>query len=81
MQALQYLQHESNPNAFSHRYLGLLKNGFNDTPQALERKFLNIDLDDADALVGAAALLIDKRTAMLETLYAACDRAVTCRVR
>jgi oligoendopeptidase F len=69
--ALEYLQqYESDPHGFSRRYVALLENGFTDTPQALERKFLDIDLDDADGLVGNAAATIGKRTAELAHLYA-----------
>lgn len=46
-------------------------NGFTDTPQMLERKFLGIDLDDADGLVGNAAAMISQRTAELSRLYSA----------
>jgi hypothetical protein len=49
----------------------LIKNGFTDTPQALERKFLDIDLNDAGGLVGNAAAMISQRTAKLLNLYSA----------
>ena len=69
--ALEYLrQYESDPHGFSHRYVGLLKNGFTNTPQALERKFLDIDLEDADGLVSNAVAIIDQRTAELAHMYA-----------
>ncbi len=57
------------PNAFAPRYVALLKNGFNDSPAALERRFLGIDLSDERALVTNAAALIDARTAELSLLY------------
>lgn len=70
--ALQYLRRfEQDPQGFSKRYVVLLKNGFDDTPQALEKKFLGIDLDDSASLVKDAAGIIDKRTAGLESLYEA----------
>jgi oligoendopeptidase F len=68
--AVQYLQqYEADPKGFSSRYVALLKNGFTDTPQALEKRFLSVNLDDPGPLVGAAAALIDRRTAELRTLY------------
>jgi len=69
--ALEYWrQYEADPQAFSRRYVALLKAGMSDSPQALERRFLDIDLDDAGALVGNATHLIDGRTAALSRLYA-----------
>jgi oligoendopeptidase F len=69
--ALEYLsQFEKDPKGFSQGYVALLKNGFDDRPQALEKKFLEIDLDDSVALVANAADMIGKRTATLERLYA-----------
>jgi oligoendopeptidase F len=68
--AVQYLQqYEADPKGFSTRYVALLKNGFTDTPQALEKRFLGVDLDDPDRLVQAAAAVIDRRTTALEALY------------
>jgi oligoendopeptidase F len=70
--AVQYVtQFEAQPKDFSHRYVALLKNGFDDTPQALERRFLGIGLDNSTLLVDAAAALIEKRTIELQTLYKA----------
>ena len=60
---------EANPKAFSTRYVALLRNGFTDTPQALERKFLGIDLANEAALVAGAAAFIEARTATLLQLY------------
>jgi len=56
--------------AFSHRYVALLENGFNDTPAALERRFLGIDLSNEAGLVATSGQLIDARTALLAELYA-----------
>jgi len=70
--ALEYLhQYEQDPRRFASRYVALLKNGFTDTPQVLERKFLDIDLDDAGGLVGNAAAMISHRTTELSKLYSA----------
>jgi oligoendopeptidase F len=60
---------ERNPDAFARAYLALLKNGFNDTPAALERRFLGIDLRDEPNLVATAAALIETRSALLAKLY------------
>ncbi len=68
--ALQYFSDfERDPARFSPRYVALLKNGFNDTPAALERRFLGIDLNDEPALVANASALITARTGQLEQLY------------
>ncbi len=68
--ALRYFtQFETDPKGFSPRYGALLKNGFNDSPAALERRFLGIDLSDERALVANATALIDARTKMLAELY------------
>jgi oligoendopeptidase F len=68
--ALQYLkQFADDPQGFSRRYVTLLKNGFTESPQTLEKQFLNINLNDADHLVGDASALIKKRTSILESLY------------
>lgn len=74
--ALQYLHElEQDPKGFPVRYVALLKNGFTDTPQALEKKFLGIDMDDAVGLVKGASALIDARTRELQALYAACKES------
>ncbi len=68
--AMQYFaDFEHDPGSFSRRYVALLKNGFNDTPAALEKRFLGIDLPNEAALVTNAASLIDARTAVLSRLY------------
>jgi oligoendopeptidase F len=70
--ALEYLrQFEADPQNFSQRYVSLLKNGFTDTPQRLEEKFLGIDLDNSERMVSNAATLIEERTTTLERLYRA----------
>jgi oligoendopeptidase F len=74
--ALNYFeQFEADRQGFSQRYVALLKNGFSDTPRALERRFLNIDLDDADGLVSSAATFIDQRRSILERLYQEAEQA------
>ena len=70
--AMEYFrQYEADPSGFSARYMALLGNGFDDTPQALERRFLGIDLDHVEALVRNANARIDARAAVLARLYAA----------
>ena len=71
--ALDYLRlFERDPKDFQVRYVALLKNGFDDTPAALLRRFLGIDFDDGAGLVRDATGLIDRHTTMLEGLYAGC---------
>jgi oligoendopeptidase F len=65
--------YEQDPQGFAPRYVALLGNGFDDTPQALLKRFLGLDLDDADALVQAAIRAIDERTTALAALYDADD--------
>lgn len=68
--ALEYLHRlDEDPSGFPPRYVALLKNGFTDTPQALQKKFLGIDLDDAQGLVLDASGLIARRAHILESLY------------
>jgi oligoendopeptidase F len=76
--ALEYLRrlHEE-PAVFPTRYAALLKNGFTDSPRALERKFLGIDLEDTDGLVRDAAALIERRAVVLRSLYGAAKVSAT----
>jgi oligoendopeptidase F len=68
--ALQYFAgFERDPQAFSRQYVALLKNGFNDTPSALEKRFLGINLGDEAGLVANASAFLDARTALLSKLY------------
>ncbi|HEU5480144.1 MAG TPA: M3 family metallopeptidase, partial [Candidatus Tumulicola sp.] len=68
--ALAYFKEfERAPQAFVPRYVALLKHGFDDSPAALERRFLGIDLSDEPALVESAAATIDARTQTLAKLY------------
>ena len=70
--ALEYLrQFEADPQGFSRRYVALLKNGFDASPQVLEKRFLGIDLDDSAGLVSGATGVITGRVHLLEKLYAA----------
>lgn len=73
--ALEYLhQFKQDPKGFPARYVALLKNGYTDTPQALEKKFLGIDMDDADGLVRNASELVVSQSAVLQALYAGCGK-------
>ena len=68
--ALRYFSdYERAPATFSKQYVALLKNGFDDSPAALERKFLGINLNDEAALVDGADRFIGARTATLARLY------------
>lgn len=74
--ALAYFtDYERDAQAFSPRYVALLKNGFNDSPAALERRFLGIDLGDERGLVANAAASIDARTQTLSNLYSSASPA------
>ncbi len=74
--ALRYLNaFEQDPKGFPARYVALLKNGFTDTPQVLEKKFLGVDMDDADGLVRNASEMLTTRTAQLQALYAGCGKS------
>jgi oligoendopeptidase F len=64
-----YTAFERDPQTFSARYVALLSNGFNESPAALERKFLGIDLADEAGLTKNAAAFINGRTAILAKLY------------
>ena len=69
--ALEYLrQFERDPQDFERRYVALQSNGFDATAAALLKRFMQIDLDDPDALVRGATGLIAARTATLAALYA-----------
>jgi oligoendopeptidase F len=66
--ALEYFSaFQRDPATFSPRYVALLKNGFNDSPAALERRFLGIDLRNEGQLVANAAAVISARTQYLAT--------------
>lgn len=68
--ALRYFSDfERDPEAFSVRYVALLRNGFTDSPTVLERRFLRIDLGDEVGLVASSTAFIDRRTEMLSALY------------
>lgn len=68
--ALRYFSDfQRDPGSFARAYVAMLKNGFNDTPAALERRFLAVDLHDEPGLVATAASLIETRTALLAKLY------------
>jgi hypothetical protein len=68
--ALRYFtDFENEPASFPKRYVALLKNGFSDTPPALEKRFLGIDLSNEAELVTGASAFINARTAVLSKLY------------
>ena len=68
--ALRYFaDYERDPKAFSQRYVTLLKNGFNDDPAALEKRFLGINLNDEAGLVADADRFIAAKTETLAKLY------------
>jgi oligoendopeptidase F len=76
--AVEYLKRfEADPADFSGRYVALLGNGFDDAPAALVKRFLGVDLLDAQGLVADASAVITLRTSTLEALYA-CGSRTTC---
>lgn len=67
--ALAYFRDfEANPRTFSAAYVALLKNGFDDSPAALEKRFLGIDMTNEAALVSTAAAVIGERTKTLREI-------------
>lgn len=68
--ALKYYQLlRKDPETFVPRYLAMMRNGFDDTPERLLRKFLQVDLHDP-ALVSDALTLPREKITELEALYA-----------
>ena len=69
MLALKYYQlYQQDRTLFCKNYLGLLKNGFNATPQVLLKNYFGIDIDNPD-LVKDAIRIIRKRVDQLEEIY------------
>ena len=60
---------QRDPQVFARRYVALLKNGFNDSPAHLEKRFLGIDPTNEAVLVAGASALIDARTQTLAGYY------------
>jgi oligoendopeptidase F len=54
-------------DGFVKAYLALLENGFDDTPEGLLRKFLNIDLGNDAALAATARAVVEEKFASLES--------------
>jgi oligoendopeptidase F len=74
--ALDYLhQFEINPKRFASRYMALLKNGFTNSPQWLEKTYLGIDIDNTEDLVRVATALMENRASILKRLYDGSSRA------
>jgi oligoendopeptidase F len=71
--ALNYIdQFQRDPQGFSRRYMALLAEGFDDTPQSLLKQHVGIDLNNTARLVDGATGLIEQRTAELAQLYSSC---------
>lgn len=63
-----FAQYKKDPRGFGRRFVALLKNGFNDTPHNLLKKFMGLDLTDAktyDAVFDQQKSYLQD----LETLY------------
>lgn len=70
-----YQQFESNPAEFQRRYVAMLRNGFNDTPAAIERRFLGIDLSDVRGILRRDDGFIRTRLSQLRSDAAAAGTA------
>ena len=67
--SLKYFEmFKSDPEGFRDRYLAMMRNGFDDTPEHLLKAFLNIDLEDPAMLRNAFAILENKLD-NLQSLY------------
>jgi oligoendopeptidase F len=51
---------------FDRAYISLLRNGFDDTPDVLLKKFLHINLGDTDALAASARGVVEEKFAFLD---------------
>ncbi len=51
---------KDDPTTFRNRYIALMRNGFDDTPEHLLKTFLNIDFDDPNMLPNALRILNSK---------------------
>jgi oligoendopeptidase F len=59
--ALKYYQmYTQNPKDFASRYMALLRNGYNASPDVLLKKFLNIDFRDPELTNDALTFLLDQ---------------------
>lgn len=68
--ALKYFEmYKENPKDFVPRYIALMKNGFNASPNALLKGFLKIDINDPRLTTGAVRLLA-KKLDVLQREYA-----------
>jgi oligoendopeptidase F len=67
--ALKFLEmYKRDPQHFPPRYIALMKNGFDAPPEALLRRFLDIDLHDPH-LVTNALSMVEDRVNLLEKSY------------
>ena len=73
--ALRYFSDfQRDPHAFAQRYVTLLKNGFDDSPAHLEKRFLGIDIANKPALVASASAAHRRTNETLAALYNAPNR-------
>ena len=67
--SLKYFEmFKDNPTEFRDRYIALMRNGFDDTPEHLLKTFLNIDFEDPNMLPNALRIL-DGKLNDLKSLY------------
>ena len=65
-----YEMYTKDPKTFVPRYLSMMRNGFDDEPAVLLKKFLDIDINDPNLLKDGMGLL-EKKTSELKALYTA----------
>jgi oligoendopeptidase F len=63
-----YEMYLRDPQGFVPRYIALIKNGFNATPQILLKRFLDLDLNDP-RLIGNALRVVEDKVNLLEKSY------------
>ncbi len=65
---------KNDPAGFRKNYIALMRNGFDDSPTALLKKFLNIDLESPD-LLNDILKIIESKVNSLKDLYAQEEKA------
>ncbi len=66
-----FVQYKKDPKGFVPRYLALMRNGFDGSPNDLLRRFLGFDLDDPKLVAGSAALVRTRMPELRATARAA----------
>jgi len=63
-----YEMYSRDPDHFVPRYIALMRNGFNASPEQLLKRFLDIDLRDP-SLISNAITMIETKINVLEKIY------------